>query len=317
MKALYKPTPVALRPQKELQTLVENRSVYSLGHCELNIFETHQQSSAVRLCFADLVLTSMLRGKKVMHLFGNAHFDYLPGESVIVPEHEEMYIDFPEASQDNPTQCLALAVDKDMLKETLELLNEHYPKIEQQDSWHIHPDCFHLHNSFEIKETIDRLVHLTKEQHGARDLLATFTLKELLIRLMQTQARNLILENYKRYLNTHRFAYVVNYIKEHFTENLTIEKLSNLACMSKPTFFRGFKREFGLSPVEYIIQERLRYAKKYLSDPLISIADAGYRSGFNNLNYFFRIFKRYEGTTPKAYRQQSQASSQPHEDEVS
>jgi AraC-like DNA-binding protein len=304
MNRLFKPSPVALKPLAELQTLVENRSVYTLSQCELNVFETHQRSEQVRLCFSDMTLTTMLRGKKVMHLFGSEHFDYLPGESVIVPQNEEMIIDFPEASQLNPTQCIALAVSGETLKETLDLLNDRFPKAEDRDEWRIDMSSFHLRNTLEITNAIDRLVHVSRENISAKEVLASFTLKELLIRLMQTQARHLILDNYKRYVNNHRFAYIAAYIRENLAESLSVDKLSDLACMSKPNFFRYFKREFGLTPVEFIIQERLREAKKHLADPLVPIAEVCFRAGFANPNYFFRLFRKYEGTTPKAFRAQ-------------
>ncbi len=97
---------VPWRTSRDLKTLVENRTTYTLDNCELNIFETHQQASGVNLVFGDLVLTTMLKGKKVMRLFDKPEFDYLPGESVIVPPNEVMRIDFPEAEWNARWFCL-------------------------------------------------------------------------------------------------------------------------------------------------------------------------------------------------------------------
>jgi AraC-like DNA-binding protein len=303
MQHNFKPGLLPLKAEKDLRTLIENRSVYTMQHCELNVYETRQQSEKVRLVFDDMVLTTMLRGKKIMHLFGGSQqFDYLPGESVIVPDHEEMVIDFPEADQQNPTQCVALAVQADILQDTLNLLNEKYPKVEKDDSWRIDLSCFHLKNTLEIKTTIDRLLSISTENNAAKDVLADFTLKELLIRLMQTQARKLILESYHKNNSTNRFAFVVEYIKSHIHEDITIDKLSNLCYMSKPNFFRCFKREFGISPVDFIIQERIKAAKKLLKDMNVTISQACYSVGINNLSYFFKLFKRVEGITPNEFR---------------
>ena len=302
MQQNFKPKLLPLKPEKDLRTLVENRSVYTMEHCELNVYETHQQSEKVRLVFNDMVLTTMLRGKKIMHLFGSEQFDYLPGESVIVPDHEEMVIDFPEADRQNPTQCIALAVQADILQDTLNLLNEKYPKVEKDDSWKIDLSCFHLQNTSEITTTIDRLLSISTEDIAAKDVIADFTLKELLIRLMQTQARKLILDSYHKHTSTNRFAFVVEYIKAHIHEDITIDKLSNLCYMSKPNFFRCFKREFGISPVDFIIQERIKAAKKLLKDINVTISQACYAVGINNLSYFFKLFKRVEGITPNEFR---------------
>lgn len=163
----YYPQQQKLTAYHKLQTLVENRSVYTMSHCELNIFETHQQSSNVSLQFGHLTFTAMLRGKKVMHLHnGNNHFEYLPGESVIVPGNEEMVIDFPEASLENPTQCIALVIEKQKVEETLDILNERYAKIEPHDQWMLHSEQFHLKNTQALTHTIDRLMFISQEQIG-------------------------------------------------------------------------------------------------------------------------------------------------------
>ena len=293
---VHLPAAVAPLALERLHTLVENRTVYALDGFELNVFETHHAALRVPLRLDGLALTTMLRGKKVMHL---------PGESVVVEKDELMEIDFPDACLCQPTQCLAVAIAPDTIRYTVDLLNERYPKAETHQPWAISgPEYAHLTNTPELTDTLGRLVAVSRTTDVNKDVLASFTLQELLVRLMQTQARQLIFHDYARYLTSHRFAAVVAYIKGHLTDTLTIDKLSSLACMSKATFFRVFKREFGITPVEFIIRERLGEAKRLLRHPLASVADVCLRAGFNNLSYFQSLFKKHEGVTPGAYKRQ-------------
>jgi AraC-like DNA-binding protein len=72
--------------------------------------------------------------------------------------------------------------------------------------------------------------------------------------------------------------------------------------MSTSSFFRYFKRETGRSPIEFILHEKIRYAKKLLSNPHIQINEVSFATGFEDSNYFIRLFKKHEGVTPKQYR---------------
>lgn len=305
-KSNFAPQVQPLTSMQHLDTLVEHKSVYSLENCELNIFETHQTSANVRLCFDSLSFTAMLRGKKVMHLFGSEHFDYLPGESVIVPANEPMLIDFPDACETAPTQCIALTINNEKVKQIIELLNEKYQKIETFDQWQIDTSQYHLKNTQELTHTINRLVHNSKDTNQAKDIFAELALQELLIRLMQSQARNLIFENYQQNMNRYRFAYIVKYIKENIGKELTVLELSNLACMSESNFFKTFKRELGISPIDFVLQERIGLAKQLLARTHKTITDICFEAGFNSVNYFSTLFKKYEKVSPTQYRAQYQ-----------
>ena len=82
----------------------------------------------------------------------------------------------------------------------------------------------------------------------------------------------------------------------------TLKDLSDKACMSSTSFYRYFKRELGMSPIEYILNEKIKYAKKLLSNPTIQINEVSYATGFEDCNYFIRLFKKHEGVTPKQYQ---------------
>jgi AraC family transcriptional regulator len=294
---------VPWRNENDLRTLVENRTTYTLGNCELNIFETHQQAQAVNLCFGDLVLTTMLKGKKVMHLFDRPGFDYLPGESVIVPPNEVMKIDFPDAEMDNPTQCIALSISKEMIEDTFNLLNEQLPRKVLTSEWGLDLSYFHLINTKDLSEIINRFIRIgIKDRSREKDLIASFALKELLIRLSQTQAREMLEKSYKSLALSNRLGFVVDFIKNNLRENHTLDVLANKACMSKAHFCRTFKNELGLTPMEFILKERLKLAKQYLQLGSYQIQEVCFMAGFNNSTYFIRAFKNEFGLTPKTFQ---------------
>jgi AraC-like DNA-binding protein len=290
-----------LTNEKSLKTLVENRTVYSLNHCELNLFETYESAQLVPLKFNDLVVTSMLRGKKVMHLFDDPAFDYLPGETVVIPSNVEMKIDFPEASKNNPTQCLALAIDQAKIKETLHFLNERYPKEGNSQFWHLNYLNYFFYNNVELATTINKLIKECMSTSITKDILADLTLQELLIRIIQTQTAKAIDDGL--FLDSNNpITHVVEYIRMNLKENISLKKLSEKSCMSTTSFYRLFKRELGMSPIEFVLHEKIRCAKQLLKNPTIQINEVCYLSGFEDSNYFIRLFKKYEGITPKQYQ---------------
>ncbi|BDU26349.1 MULTISPECIES: AraC family transcriptional regulator [unclassified Flavobacterium] len=294
-------SPLQLSQEKSLKTLVENRTIYNLSHCELNLFETYESTKMVPLKFNDLVVTSMLRGKKVMHLFDDPEFEYLPGETVIVPSNVEMKIDFPEASKNNPTQCLALAIDQGKINEILNFLNEQYPKEGNNMFWQLNYQNYFFYNNVEMAATINKLIKECMSTSITKDILADLTLKELLIRIIQTQTVKSLDEG-KFIENNNPIKEVTEYIKQNLKENISLKTLSEKACMSTTSFYRFFKRELGMSPIEYILNEKIKCAKNLLKNPSLQINEVCYLAGFEDANYFIRLFKKYEGITPKQYQ---------------
>ncbi|WP_026976973.1 AraC family transcriptional regulator [Flavobacterium tegetincola] len=292
----------ALTTEKSLKTLVENRSVYSLNHCELNIFETYEKSELVPLQFNDLVVTSMMRGKKIMHLYDDPAFEYLPGETLVIPANVKMKIDFPEASKEHPTQCIALAIDRNKITETLQFLNERYPKVGENQMWELDFHNYFFYNNIDLATTINKLMRECMSTSITKDVLADLTLQELLVRIIQTQTIK-ELDNPNLTVSKNKpINYITEYIQKNLKEDVSLKKLSSITSMSTTSFYRFFKRELGMSPLEFILNEKLKCAKKLLKNPSIQINEVCYLSGFENANYFSRLFKKHEGMTPKQYQ---------------
>ncbi len=285
--------------ERELNTLVENRRAYTLNNFELNVYETYQPSHMVPLKFNDMVIINMLKGKKIMHLEDVPAFDYLPGETLVLPADRSMKIDFPDAKIMEPTQCTALLISADKIEETIDYLNNAYPKINNSLSWDFSWNKFHLVNTDELASLTNKLFSNMISNDPFKDVLADLLFKELLIRIIQQQQLGELIE--PQSTGNDEMSNLKRYIRENLTERITIEDLSRKANMSKATLFRIFKDEYGITPMELVIRERLRKAKEMLSANM-SIKEVCYACGFTDVNYFSRLFKARENMTPGNYQ---------------
>lgn len=291
--------PINLTDVHQLHSLVEHRTVYNLKNCQLNIFETYQQTRDVELSFDGLVVSSMMRGKKVVALETAHSFTFVPGESIILPKGQRMQIDFPEASFLKPVQCATIAMDWEQVQLHIDFLNEHYPLGNEGKVWELNFQHYHFDNNQELTYSINKLIGISMEEHLGKDALADLTFKTLILRIIQTQnllaleaanATNKILEP------------VIHHIHAHLSQEIAIEQLSKIAMMNKPAFFKTFKLAFGKTPVQYIHQKRMEKAQLLLRTTELHIKEIAYECGFNHVPYFCRLFKQQHGVSPSAWR---------------
>lgn len=95
----------------------------------------------------------------------------------------------------------------------------------------------------------------------------------------------------------------VQFISENFAdETLTIETVANTTGMSESHFRRIFKTAYRISPIKYINLIRINRAKELISYSSASFSEIAAETGFSNLYYFSRIFKKEVGCTPSEYR---------------
>ena len=97
----------------------------------------------------------------------------------------------------------------------------------------------------------------------------------------------------------------IGYIQEHFAENLTINVLAEHYGMSPNYFSSMFKKEMSRSAVNYITELRINQARELLYHSELSVVDISKKVGYEDSQYFFRVFKKYLGMTPLQYREES------------
>jgi YesN/AraC family two-component response regulator len=92
------------------------------------------------------------------------------------------------------------------------------------------------------------------------------------------------------------------FMREHFTEDITLDDVSRAAALSKFHFSRLFHQETGLPLHEYLHGLRVSRAKVMLGNPHVRITEVAYAIGFNDLSHFDRVFSRIVGQSPSEYR---------------
>ena len=102
--------------------------------------------------------------------------------------------------------------------------------------------------------------------------------------------------------NVSKIAPVLEYIDEHFNENISLADLSSIINVNEYYFCRLFKKIVNTSVVQYLNFVRVCKAEKMLLSTDKSISDISYESGFSSVSYFNRIFKKHKFCTPSVYR---------------
>lgn len=95
---------------------------------------------------------------------------------------------------------------------------------------------------------------------------------------------------------------VARYIQLNYMEEITLDKLSRIACMSRFSFSRAFKEKFKQCCVSYLNTVRLNNAGELLKTSTASITEIAFLVGYRNSGHFNRAFKAAYKISPKAYR---------------
>lgn len=106
--------------------------------------------------------------------------------------------------------------------------------------------------------------------------------------------------------NQDRILTMMAFIQNNFAEKLTLEEIADSAAVSTRECLRCFRAAIHQSPMDYLIEYRVRAAKKLLETTDLSITDIALRCGFNSNSYFTKLFHRICGKTPHAYRKELQ-----------
>ena len=95
---------------------------------------------------------------------------------------------------------------------------------------------------------------------------------------------------------------VKDFVDRHYTEDINRDSLGSVLYFDPDYASRLFKKQYGISFTNYVIQKRITEAKKLLNDTTMPISTIASKVGYDNYSYFTRLFKKEVGVTPINYR---------------
>ena len=101
----------------------------------------------------------------------------------------------------------------------------------------------------------------------------------------------------------------IEYMEKNFNKFIKIKEISSQIHLSEAYFQAFFKKQMGVSVINYLTQIRMKMAEVYLLDPEIKMSNLHYMVGYKNKSHFYNVFKKsHGGLTPFEYRKMNKGA---------
>lgn len=142
-------------------------------------------------------------------------------------------------------------------------------------------------------------LQISEEKPGAEEI-CSYLLCALIAIILQIPKENAALSKSEESELTN---VIKAYIDEHYSEDITLQLLSQKFHISSYYLVHAFKKSTGFSPIQYIIRRRIGEAQSLLINTNDSVTKIAGTVGYDNMSYFTTLFSKIVGISPKKYRQ--------------
>lgn len=163
---------------------------------------------------------------------------------------------------------------------------------------------YSVHNYYDYKHEIlfylRTLVEEIKNEDENYEAITQNLLEILILNILRRTKKKIQIKATRKVTKECRF--IEQYINEHYAEDITLQKLSDLTYLNKYYIVHVFKKYKGLSPINYLIERRIEEAKNLLETTNYSVSKISDIIGFSSQSYFSQTFKKEMDMTPNQYR---------------
>lgn len=160
------------------------------------------------------------------------------------------------------------------------------------------PDMIRIKNHEEVLKIIKKIIHYFER----RDPNSLIVQKALVLELLHEITLGLNTEENTKVSKHYReLDRAVSYIIDHYHQEIRIEALARICCLSVHHFERLFKMKYHISPGKYIIRHKIEKAKEMMLYSKMSISEIAERVGYSSIHSFSKAFRKAEGVPPVEY----------------
>ena len=160
----------------------------------------------------------------------------------------------------------------------------------------------------DILRYLNAMVQEATSQQMSYELVCHNLLEILLIKILRHQ--HFDLEVGKQSKATKDISFIKHYLETYYHESIQLEDLASMTHLSRFYISHSFKKEIGMSPMEYLIDIRIKESKILLRTTNYSISQVADIVGFTTPTYFSKQFRKSTGISPTDYREQYQGVKQ-------
>lgn len=113
----------------------------------------------------------------------------------------------------------------------------------------------------------------------------------------------------RKYKNRLNLEDVKQYMEQHCMEMITLEQLAQIFFVSKEYLSKAFKKEYDVNVTDYVVQLRMAKAREWVMDNQIPFKHIAEMTGYEDVSYFYRVFKKHFGVSPGEMRKGQHRSS--------
>ena len=156
----------------------------------------------------------------------------------------------------------------------------------------------------DILRYLNAILQEATSQSMSYELVCHNLLEILLIKILRHQ--HFDLEVGKQSKATKDISFIKHYLETYYHESIQLEDLASMTHLSRFYISHSFKKEIGMSPMEYLIDIRIKESKILLRTTNYSISQVADIVGFTTPTYFSKQFRKSTGISPTDYREQYQ-----------